>query len=99
MRGLIAGVGYLPVGQDVPADDWDFGIAAADVFERVVPNVVDGSIVEFHLDAPASADSPGVALPRIVERRRNKGFSFVTVGDIALPCAGLRPTATAIADS
>lgn len=86
VRGLIASAGYLPVGWEVPADDWDFGVSPDDVFQNVVPNVVDGSIVEFHLDAPASAESTVVAVPWIVERLRNKGFTFVDVGDIALPC-------------
>lgn len=88
VRGLIAGAGYLPVGWEVPADDWNFGVTADHVFQNVMPNVVDGSIVEFHLDAPASAESTVVALPWIVERLRNKGFTFVDVGDIALPCQG-----------
>lgn len=96
VRGLIAGAGYLPVGWEVPADDWDFGVSPDDVFQNVMPNVVDGSIVEFHLDAPASAESTVVALPWIAERLRNKGFTFVDVGDIALPCpTGLASAPTA----
>lgn len=95
VRGLISGAGYLPVGWEVPADDWDFGVTADDVFQNVMPNVVDGSIVEFHIDAPASAESTVVALPWIVERLRNKGFSFVNVGDIALWCpSGLAASPT-----
>lgn len=83
---LIAKAGYLPVGFEVPADDWDFNIGPDAVFMNVVPNVVDGSIVEFHLDAPSSAESTGVALPWIVERLKDKGLTFVTVADMAQPC-------------
>lgn len=86
VRGLIARAGYLPVGWDVSAADWDFGITPDDVFQNVMPNVVDGSIIEFHLDAPTSADSTGVALPWIVERLEQKGFEFVSIADMALPC-------------
>ncbi|MCC6314342.1 MAG: polysaccharide deacetylase family protein [Thermomicrobiales bacterium] len=95
-RSIVARAGFLPVGWEVSADDWDFNISPDDVFMRVVPNVVDGSIVEFHLDAPSSAESTAVAIPWIVERLRAKGYSFVTVPDMALPCpsgvVGVAPT-------
>jgi peptidoglycan/xylan/chitin deacetylase (PgdA/CDA1 family) len=94
VRGLIAAAGYLPVGWEVPADDYGPDATAEYVFDRVLPNVVDGSIVEFHLDAPASAQSTVVAVPWIVERLRAKGFSFVTVSDVARPCPSGLPSAT-----
>jgi hypothetical protein len=75
----------------VAADDWDFGVTADDVFMNVVPNVVDGSIVEFHLDAPTSAESTAVAIPWIVDRLQTKGFDFVTIAEMAGPCP---PSAT-----
>lgn len=86
VRSLVARAGYLNVGFDVPAADWDFGVTADDVFMNVVPNVVDGSIVEFHLDAPTSAESTTVALPWIVENLAEKGYRFVTVDEMAEPC-------------
>lgn len=107
VRQLVADSGYLPVHWDVPSDDWDFGVTADHVFMRVVPNVKDGSIVEFHLDAPASKESTVVAVPWIVENLREKGFAIVPLADIALPCpaglpaaaAGARGPATAVAQS
>lgn len=86
VRGIVARAGYIPVSWDVPAADWDFDVTPDDVFQSVMPNVVDGSIVEFHLDAPTSAESTGVAIPWIVERLKAKGYSFVTIADMALPC-------------
>jgi len=94
VRSLVAAAGYLNVGWDVPADDWDFGVTADDVLMNVVPNVVDGSIVEFHLDAPSSAESTGVAIRWIVERLAAKGFEFVTIAEMAGPCAPVAPGAT-----
>jgi Polysaccharide deacetylase len=91
VRNLIAREGYLPVAWDVPADDWKEGISAEYVFDRVVPNVEDGSIVEFHLDGPSSAQSTAVALPWIVEALRKQGYQFVTIQDMAQPC---QPPAT-----
>lgn len=86
VRGLIARAGYLPVAYTLPADDWDFGADPNVVFEHVVPNISDGAIVEFHLDAPASAKSTAVALPWIIDRLQAKGYHFVTVPEMAQPC-------------
>lgn len=86
VRGIVARSGNIPVGWDVAAADWDFGVTPDDVFQSVMPNVVDGSIIEFHLDAPTSADSTGVAIPWIVERLEQKDYEFVSIADMALPC-------------
>lgn len=91
VRALVASEGYLPVAWDVSAADWDVDISAEFVFDRVVPNVKDGSIVEFHLDGPSSAQSTAVAIPWIVESLRSKGFTFVTVQDMAQPCGAATP--------
>ncbi len=92
VRSLVAREGYLPVAWDVPADDWGAGISAEYVFDRVVPNVEDGSIVEFHLDGPSSEQATAVAIPWIVEALRERGYQFVTIQDMAQPCpAGATP--------
>jgi peptidoglycan/xylan/chitin deacetylase (PgdA/CDA1 family) len=91
VRNLAAREGYLPVGWDVPADDWRDDITPEYVYDRVVPNVEDGSIVEFHLDGPASAASTTVAIPWIVEDLRERGFQFVTIQDMAQPCGAATP--------
>jgi peptidoglycan/xylan/chitin deacetylase (PgdA/CDA1 family) len=95
VRSLIASEGYLPVAWDVPADDWDEGVTAEHVFDRVVPNVKDGSIVEFHLDGPSSAESTAVALPWIVEALRERGYQFVTIQNMAQPCGAATPVPAA----
>jgi hypothetical protein len=101
VRGLVASEGYLPVAWDVPADDWGEDISADYVFDRVVPNVEDGSIVEFHLDGPSSEQATAVAIPRIVEALKERGYHFVTIPDMAQPCpAGVTPvTATPVSGS
>lgn len=86
VQELVARAGFTNVGWRVPAADWDFGVTAQDVLDRVLPNVYDGAIVELHLDAPASAESTGAALPVIVERLRADGYTFVTVPEMASPC-------------
>jgi peptidoglycan/xylan/chitin deacetylase (PgdA/CDA1 family) len=94
VRGLIARAGYLPVGWNVAADDWDFNVDPNQVFMKVVPNVTDGDLVEFHLDAPSTPQSTTVALPWIVDRLQKKGFTFVTAPEMAQPCEA-KPTLTA----
>jgi peptidoglycan/xylan/chitin deacetylase (PgdA/CDA1 family) len=91
VRNLAAREGFLPVAWDVPADDWRDDITPEYVYDRVVPNVEDGSIVEFHLDGPASAASTAVAIPWIVEDLRERGFQFVTIQDMAQPCGAATP--------
>ncbi|MEZ4564972.1 MAG: hypothetical protein R2853_19770 [Thermomicrobiales bacterium] len=91
VRSIVAGQGFLPVAWDVSAADYGPDIDADYVFERVAPNVVDGTIVEFHLDGPASAQSTAIALPWLVENLRNKGFTFVTIQDMAQPCGAPLP--------
>lgn len=86
VRKLVAEQGYLPVGWDVPAADYGEGVTATDVYERVVPNVYDGAIIEFHLDGPATAQSTEIALPRIVDELRAQGYHFVTISEMAAPC-------------
>jgi peptidoglycan/xylan/chitin deacetylase (PgdA/CDA1 family) len=93
VRNLVGREGYLPVGWDVAADDWDVGITAEYVYDRVVPNVEDGSIVEFHLDGPSSAESTSVAIPWIVSDLRKQGFTFVTIPEMAQPCGAATPQA------
>ena len=86
VRDLVAREGYLPVSWDVPADDWDEGVTAEHVFDRVTTNVEDGSIVEFHLDGPSSDQATAVAIPWIVEALKERGYQFVTIQDMAQPC-------------
>jgi peptidoglycan/xylan/chitin deacetylase (PgdA/CDA1 family) len=91
VRNLIAREGYLPVAWDVPADDWDEGITAEYVYDRVMPNVTDGSIIEFHLDGPSSKESTAVAIPWIVEDLKERGYRFVTIQEMAQPCLPTTP--------
>jgi peptidoglycan/xylan/chitin deacetylase (PgdA/CDA1 family) len=87
IRRLVGGLGYMPVGWRVPAADFGPNATAESVYGRVMPNVYDGAIVELHLDGPASETSTAVALPWIVQELRAAGYTFVTVPELATPCA------------
>jgi peptidoglycan/xylan/chitin deacetylase (PgdA/CDA1 family) len=86
VRRLIGQLGFMPVGWEVPAADFDRRATADSVYQRVMPNAYDGAIVEFHLDGPNSATSTAIALPWIVDELRNQGYTFVTVPELAQPC-------------
>lgn len=92
VRQSVAAQGYLPVAWEVPAADYGPEATADSVYMRVVPNIYDGAIVEFHLDAPASARSTEVAVRWIVEKLRQKGYRFVTIPEMAGPCDPTAPS-------
>jgi peptidoglycan/xylan/chitin deacetylase (PgdA/CDA1 family) len=95
VRNLVAREGFLPVGWDVPANDWAEGITAEYVYGRVMPNVEDGSIIEMHLDGPSSAESTAVAVRWIVEDLKERGYRFVTIQEMAQPCGAGTPVPSA----
>lgn len=86
VRSIVAGQGLLPVAWNVPAADYGEEATEASVYGRVMDTMYDGAIVEFHLDAEASAASTGRALPRIINDLRTQGYQFVTIPEMTQPC-------------
>lgn len=86
VRAKVAAQGLLPVAWEVPAADYGADVTADEVYARVMGNMYDGAIVEFHLDAAASAASTGEALPRIITDLRQQGYQFVSIPDLMQSC-------------
>ena len=86
VRHLVADQGYLSVGWEVPAADYGADATEEGVYARVMNNIYDGAIVELHLDGPASAESTGRALPRMIDDLRAQGYQFVTIPEMLEPC-------------
>lgn len=86
VRAIVAEEGYLPVGWEVAAADYGPDATEEAVYDRIMSNVHDGAIVELHLDGPASAESTGRALPRVIDDLRAQGYRFVTIPEMANPC-------------
>ncbi|MBA2519459.1 MAG: polysaccharide deacetylase family protein [Chloroflexia bacterium] len=86
VRHLVAEQGSLVVGWEVPAADYGADATEASVYARVMDNIDRGAIVEMHLDGPASAESTGRALPRIIDDLRARGYQFVTMPELLEPC-------------
>lgn len=78
-RAIVADAGYLSVVWEVPAADYGGATTEAAAYDWVMNEIYDGAIVELHLDGPASADSTGRALPRIIRELRAQGYCFVTI--------------------
>lgn len=86
VRSIAAAQGYLSVGWTVRSEDWNPNITADEIYQRVVTNAKDGSIVELHLDASTSTETTAVALPWIIADLRAAGYNFVTIDEMARPC-------------
>ena len=86
VRALVAASGFLPVAWEVPAADYGAEATEDSVYDRVMGEIYDGAIVELHLDGPASAESTGHALPRLIRDLRAQGYRFVTIPEMTMPC-------------
>lgn len=73
--------GYHAIGWTVDSRDWDDGITADIIYQRVTEQSCPGAIVAFHDANPANT----VALPRLLEFFERNGYQFVTVSEILSP--------------
>ncbi len=86
VRAIVSGMGLLPVGWNISANDYGPDATEASVYERIMGNVYPGAIIEMHLDGPATEQSTALALPHIISDLQNAGCAFVTVADMVVPC-------------
>ena len=86
VRSIAASQGLLPIGWDVSTGDWAPDATAELVYQRVIDQVTDGSIIELHIDSITSFDSTAVAVPWIVESLTLRGYRFVTIPEMIAPC-------------
>ncbi|MBR6438570.1 MAG: polysaccharide deacetylase family protein [Bacteroidales bacterium] len=63
------------VAWSVIAYDWDHSLSHEDVYQNVIKNAGDGSIVTFH-DSVKAYNNMISALPRVLEYYKNQGFKF-----------------------
>ena len=72
---------YLTVGESIDPNDWEKGITADSIFNRVVRQESLGSIILLH-DAGGDREETVKALPRIIKYFKDKGYTFTTVADL-----------------
>ena len=62
---------------DVDSLDWK-GVGAEEMAAKVINKTKNGSIILMHNDGENTVS----ALPLIIEGLKNKGYSFVTIGEL-----------------
>ncbi len=72
---------YITVGESIDPNDWEKGVSADTIFNRVVRQESLGSIILLH-DAGGNRDETIKALPRIIKYFKDKGYTFTTVADL-----------------
>ena len=86
VRSIAGSLGLITVGWSISSGDWDPGATAESIYSSVVNSAFDGAIIELHLDAQRSVDGTAVALPWIIDDLSARGYSFVSVPQIADSC-------------
>lgn len=72
---------YLDVGESIDPNDWQVGITANQIYDRVIKGVEqgEGHIILLH-DAGGTTRKPTLeALPRIISTLQKKGYTFITL--------------------
>ncbi len=69
--------GYYSIQWDVDSLDWK-DLSATDIAMRVINGVQSGSIILMHNNGLHTAE----AVPIIIETLKNKGYSFVPIGEL-----------------
>ena len=70
-------LGLYTIQWDVDTLDWK-GLSATKIATRVLKKVKNGSIILMHNDGEHTVES----LPLIIEGLKNKGYTFVTIGEL-----------------
>ena len=72
---------YLTIGESIDPEDWEPGVTADTIFNRVVQQQDRGNIILLH-DAGGDRSQTVKALPRIIKYFQNKGYTFTTVANL-----------------
>lgn len=72
---------YINVGESIDPQDWQPGISADEIFNAVVKQQNMGNVLLLH-DAGGNRSATVEALPRIIKYFKDKGYEFVTIGNL-----------------
>ena len=82
---------YLTVGESIDPQDWRKGITPDEIFDQVVKEQNNGSVILLH-DAGGNRAATVAALPRIIHYFKQHGYRFITVSELMhKPKAELMP--------
>lgn len=72
---------YLDVGESIDPNDWEPGVTAEQIYQRVIKGVEQGygHIILLH-DAGGTTREPTIeALPRIIKTLKGRGYTFISL--------------------
>lgn len=79
---------YLDVGESVDPEDWQIGVTADTIFQRVISRKAQlekedqgGNIILLHDAGGETREATIAALPRIIAYFKQRGYTFTTVAD------------------
>lgn len=79
---------YLDIGESIDPEDWQPGITANTIFQRIVNRKIaldkenqGGNIILLHDAGGDSREATIEALPRIIDYFKQRGYTFTTVAD------------------
>lgn len=72
---------YLTIGESIDPEDWQPGITADSIFNRIVRSQDNGNIILLH-DAGGDRSQTVKALPRIIKYFHQQGYTFTTVANL-----------------
>ncbi|UKJ07011.1 glycosyltransferase [Solitalea lacus] len=72
---------YITVGESIDPRDWEQGVSADTIYQRVIEQQNLGSIILLH-DAGGDRTATIQALPRIIHYFKTKGYKFITIADL-----------------
>jgi len=72
---------YLTIGESIDPNDWEEGVTADTVFNRIIKQQEKGSIILLH-DAGGDRNATVEMLPKLIHYFKQKGYSFTTVANL-----------------
>src|SRR5215207_2084688 len=79
---VVASMGYRPIYLTVDSWDWMYDATADSVYGHVMDRASNGAIILTHFDSPTTVRSTAVALPRLIDDLRARGYELVTITDL-----------------
>jgi cellulose synthase/poly-beta-1,6-N-acetylglucosamine synthase-like glycosyltransferase/peptidoglycan/xylan/chitin deacetylase (PgdA/CDA1 family)/spore germination protein YaaH len=73
--------GYVTVAERIDPQDWRVGVTSQEIVHEVLDGLQDGNIILLH-DGGGNREATIAALPQIIAGARERGFRFVSVGDL-----------------
>jgi poly-beta-1,6 N-acetyl-D-glucosamine synthase len=73
---------YLTIGENIDPNDWEPGITADSIYNRIVRNYDKGNIILLHDAGGENREATVQALPRIIKFYKSHGYEFTTVAKL-----------------